>query len=100
MDKLWHAHCFVCGICKQPFNGPIYKHDGKVICQQDLNKIKGAKPQCYICERNIFGTSIDAFGNHFHEGCFCCTTCGVILEPNTHTFKNQNGKPVCHSCSP
>eukprot|EP01098_Paradermamoeba_levis_P009055 TRINITY_DN374_c0_g1_i2.p1 TRINITY_DN374_c0_g1~~TRINITY_DN374_c0_g1_i2.p1 ORF type:complete len:575 (-),score=231.32 TRINITY_DN374_c0_g1_i2:57-1781(-) len=96
LDKMWHPACFVCNACNKPFTGPVFNHNGLPYCEADLKKIKGTKPTCKGCGRQIYGSVTNALGTTWHEGCFSCGGCGNPLE--AATAKEKNGKPYCEKC--
>ncbi|XP_031571569.1 paxillin-like isoform X2 [Actinia tenebrosa] len=91
----WHAECFVCFECRQPFpGGSFFDHDGRPYCEMHYHAKRGTL--CYSCQKPITGRCITAMHRKFHPEHFVCAFC--LKQLNKGTFKEQNDKPYCHPC--
>eukprot|EP01089_Gocevia_fonbrunei_P016396 TRINITY_DN5067_c0_g1_i1.p1 TRINITY_DN5067_c0_g1~~TRINITY_DN5067_c0_g1_i1.p1 ORF type:complete len:184 (+),score=20.54 TRINITY_DN5067_c0_g1_i1:100-651(+) len=52
---------------------------------------------CGACNLEVEGAGYEWQGQHFHEGCFRCSTCGGSL--NGVSFSMVNSKPKCTNCN-
>ncbi|XP_048582547.1 leupaxin isoform X2 [Nematostella vectensis] len=91
----WHAECFICTECRQPFpGGSFFDHDGRPYCEMHYHAKRGTL--CYSCQKPITGRCITAMHRKFHPEHFVCAFC--LKQLNKGTFKEQNDKPYCHPC--
>ncbi|KXJ07159.1 paxillin isoform X2 [Exaiptasia diaphana] len=91
----WHAECFVCFECRQPFpGGSFFDHDGRPYCEMHYHARRGTL--CYSCQKPITGRCITAMHRKFHPEHFVCAFC--LKQLNKGTFKEQHDKPYCHPC--
>uniref|UniRef100_H2ZWN7 Leupaxin n=1 Tax=Latimeria chalumnae TaxID=7897 RepID=H2ZWN7_LATCH len=95
VNTVWHPECFVCGDCMTPFvNGCFFESEGRPFC--DLHYHQRMGTLCHACQKPITGRCISAMGHRFHPEHFVCAFC--LKQLNMGIFKEQNGKPYCHSC--
>ncbi|XP_014662272.1 PREDICTED: paxillin-like [Priapulus caudatus] len=91
----WHPDCFVCMDCHTPFNGgSFFDHGGMPYCETHYHAKRGSL--CAGCGKPITGRCITAMQKKFHPEHFVCAFC--LRQLNKGTFKEQNGKPYCHTC--
>ncbi|KAK3753264.1 hypothetical protein QZH41_015207 [Actinostola sp. cb2023] len=91
----WHAECFICFECRQPFpGGSFFDHDGRPYCEMHYHARRGTL--CYSCQKPITGRCITAMHRKFHPEHFVCAFC--LKQLNKGTFKEQHDKPYCHPC--
>ena len=95
--KHWHAACFVCATCKQPFPGGVhYEVDGEVYCQAHLPA--QASTLCAGCGKPVVGNALEACGRIWHIEHFCCALCGCALEGKVYRPTTDN-RAVCAECA-
>ncbi|XP_055304567.1 leupaxin isoform X2 [Sitodiplosis mosellana] len=95
LNAQWHAECFVCRDCRQPFqNGSFFDHEGLPYCETHYHAKRGSL--CAGCSKPITGRCITAMFRKFHPEHFVCAFC--LKQLNKGTFKEQNDKPYCHEC--
>ncbi|XP_054270782.1 paxillin isoform X2 [Macrosteles quadrilineatus] len=95
LSSQWHADCFVCRDCRQPFHGgSFFDHEGLPYCETHYHAKRGSL--CAGCHKPITGRCITAMFRKFHPEHFVCAFC--LKQLNKGTFKEQNDKPYCHSC--
>ncbi|XP_063228227.1 paxillin-like isoform X4 [Bacillus rossius redtenbacheri] len=95
LNSQWHADCFVCRDCRQPFHGgSFFDHEGLPYCETHYHAKRGSL--CAGCHKPITGRCITAMFRKFHPEHFVCAFC--LKQLNKGTFKEQNDKPYCHSC--
>ncbi|GLV32740.1 Paxillin [Carabus blaptoides fortunei] len=95
LNNQWHADCFVCRECHQPFHGgSFFDHDGQPYCETHYHAKRGSL--CAGCHKPITGRCITAMFRKFHPEHFVCAFC--LKQLNKGTFKEQNDKPYCHGC--
>ncbi|XP_066529472.1 filamin-binding LIM protein 1 isoform X2 [Hoplias malabaricus] len=107
LERAYHPPCFVCTTCRQPIGEQRFAQGevGEVYCLQDY--YRKYAPQCSICEELIIpredGTdsfTVECLGRSFHEDCYRCEVCGVLLspEPNEHGCHPLDGQILCKPC--
>lgn len=95
LSNQWHADCFVCRDCRQPFHGgSFFDHEGLPYCETHYHAKRGSL--CAGCHKPITGRCITAMFRKFHPEHFVCAFC--LKQLNKGTFKEQNDKPYCHAC--
>ena len=95
LDRQWHATCFVCATCKEPFaSGNFFEHDGLPYCETHYHSLRGSL--CSGCQKPISGRCITAMFKKFHPEHFVCSFC--LKQLNKGTFKERSEKPYCHEC--
>ncbi|XP_034251487.1 paxillin isoform X4 [Thrips palmi] len=95
LNSQWHADCFVCRDCRQPFHGgSFFDHEGLPYCETHYHAKRGSL--CAGCHKPITGRCITAMFRKFHPEHFVCAFC--LKQLNKGTFKEQNDKPYCHGC--
>ncbi|XP_073971878.1 leupaxin-like isoform X2 [Rhodnius prolixus] len=95
LSTQWHADCFVCRDCRQPFQGgSFFDHEGLPYCETHYHFKRGSL--CAGCHKPITGRCITAMFKKFHPEHFVCAFC--LKQLNKGTFKEQNDKPYCHAC--
>nr|CAD7194239.1 unnamed protein product [Timema douglasi] len=95
LNSQWHADCFVCRDCRQPFHGgSFFDHEGLPYCETHYHAKRGSL--CAGCHKPITGRCITAMFRKFHPEHFVCAFC--LKQLNKGTFKEQNDKPYCHAC--
>ncbi|XP_051549206.1 filamin-binding LIM protein 1 isoform X1 [Myxocyprinus asiaticus] len=107
LERAYHPPCFVCTTCRQPIGEQRFAQGevGEVYCLQDY--YRKYAPQCSVCRELIIpqddGTdsfTVECLGHSYHEDCYCCKVCGVLLspEPNEHGCHPLNGQILCKPC--
>ncbi|XP_014246352.1 paxillin-like isoform X2 [Cimex lectularius] len=95
LSMQWHADCFVCRDCRQPFQGgSFFDHEGLPYCETHYHSKRGSL--CAGCHKPITGRCITAMFKKFHPEHFVCAFC--LKQLNKGTFKEQNDRPYCHAC--
>ncbi|CAI5659166.1 unnamed protein product [Oreochromis niloticus] len=101
LGKTYHAACFVCTICKQPFPaGNCVTFIGKdCLCQHCMEPVSPSpnatsySSNCTGCGRDIKnGQALLALGGQWHLGCFKCKTCRKVLSGE---YISKDGVPYC-----
>ncbi|RCI06266.1 Transforming growth factor beta-1-induced transcript 1 protein [Rhizopus stolonifer] len=93
MDRIWHAHCFVCTQCNKTLeNEQYFVHDDQPFCAQDYRVLFSLR--CDLCHKPIEHSAISALGKHYHEGHFCCTVCDMPFGDYS-AFLVHEGRPYC-----
>lgn len=115
-DKSYHKECFVCFDCKGPLSGGFTEKGGEYYCKTCIEKsgvkveVAGAAPKgaarkkCRACKKPIDGGFITGDKDDvFHEECFKCALCGVVLDEfvvdNGRQFKFQEAHYICLDCN-
>ncbi|XP_060766319.1 filamin-binding LIM protein 1 [Neoarius graeffei] len=107
LERAYHPPCFVCTTCKQPIGEQRFAQGevGEVYCLQDY--YRKYAPQCSVCGELIIpredGTdsyTVECLGRSFHEDCYRCELCAVLLspEPNEHGCHPLDGQILCKPC--
>ncbi|XP_062842584.1 filamin-binding LIM protein 1 isoform X2 [Trichomycterus rosablanca] len=107
LERAYHPPCFVCTTCKQPIGEQRFAQGevGEVYCLQDY--YRKYAPQCSVCGELIIpredGTdsyTVECLGQSFHEDCYRCEVCAVLLspEPNEHGCHPLDGQILCKPC--
>ncbi|MCJ8744137.1 hypothetical protein PDJAM_G00115170 [Pangasius djambal] len=107
LERAYHPPCFVCTTCRQPIGEQRFAQGevGEVYCLQDY--YRKYAPQCSVCGELIIpredGTdsyTVECLGRSFHEDCYRCELCAVLLspEPNEHGCHPLDGQILCKPC--
>ncbi|KAF7634912.1 hypothetical protein Mgra_00005654 [Meloidogyne graminicola] len=73
--QFWHAECFVCAQCFQPFQDGIYfEFEGRKYCEHDFHVLYSP-----CCNEFIIGRVIKAMNANWHPQCFTCELCNKQL---------------------
>ncbi|XP_076123978.1 filamin-binding LIM protein 1 [Alosa pseudoharengus] len=107
LERAYHPPCFVCTTCKQPIGEQRFAQGevGEVYCLQDY--YRKYAPQCSACDLLIIpredGTdsfTVECLGRSFHEECYRCEVCRVVLspEPNDQGCHPLEGQILCKPC--
>lgn len=98
-DRKYHAKCFTCIQCDQPFKGKqFYKLNGKPLCKdcQSQNQIAAA-PKCKKCAKPILETVVTFKTHEYHDFCLICTLCSKQLIGQS-IYCDKEDKPYCVDC--
>jgi len=89
LDRSWHAECFVCSECCQPFTSTqFHKHNNKPYCEQHFREL--VAETCDKCHKPIEGQIFEALDKKFHLDCFVCKHGCVIGEGiNFHVHEDE-----------
>eukprot|EP00002_Diphylleia_rotans_P020824 TRINITY_DN4042_c0_g1_i1.p1 TRINITY_DN4042_c0_g1~~TRINITY_DN4042_c0_g1_i1.p1 ORF type:complete len:442 (-),score=101.11 TRINITY_DN4042_c0_g1_i1:660-1985(-) len=94
-DKTYHADCFVCENCSQPFgSNPYYVKEGKLICNTCF---LDTAVRCAHCNQAITGRYIMALGKCWHQEHFICGGCNTQI-PLGNGYKHKDNVPYCMNC--
>lgn len=107
LERAYHPPCFVCTTCRQPIGEQRFAQGevGEVYCLHDY--YRKYAPQCSVCGELIIpredGTdsyTVECLGRSFHEDCYHCELCAVLLspEPNEHGCHPLDGQILCKPC--
>ena len=55
----------------------FYNYENEFYCSRDYQKLFGVK--CTACGQFIEGDAISILDETFHEGCFVCARCKLVL---------------------
>nr|CAD2175041.1 unnamed protein product [Meloidogyne enterolobii] len=94
--QFWHAECFVCAQCFQPFQDGIYfEFEGRKYCEHDFHVLYS--PCCSKCNEFIIGRVIKAMNANWHPHCFTCEMCNKQLADVG--FLRNAGRALCRECN-
>ena len=94
--ELFHAKCFVCAQCFQPFkDGIFFEFEKRKYCQHDFQVLFA--PCCEKCSEFITGRVIRALSSNWHPHCLTCDHCDKQVADIG--FSKVGGKAVCKDCS-
>ncbi|KAL3072653.1 hypothetical protein niasHS_017627 [Heterodera schachtii] len=94
--QVWHAECFVCVQCFQPFSDGIYfEFEGRKYCEHDFHVLYA--PCCNKCNEFIIGRVIKAMNANWHPECFTCELCNKQLADIG--FLRNAGRALCRECN-
>ncbi|KAL2091579.1 hypothetical protein ACEWY4_013842 [Coilia grayii] len=107
LERAYHPPCFVCTTCRQPIGEQRFAQGevGEVYCLQDY--YRKYAPQCSACDMLIIpredGTdsyTVECLGRPFHEDCYRCEVCRVVLspDPNEQGCHPLEGQILCKPC--
>ncbi|XP_030634216.1 filamin-binding LIM protein 1 [Chanos chanos] len=107
LERAYHPPCFVCTTCNQAIGEQRFAQGevGEVYCLQDY--YRKYAPQCSVCAQLIIpredGTdsyTVECLGRSFHEDCYRCEVCKVLLspEPNEQGCHPLEGQILCKPC--
>lgn len=94
-QRLWHAECFKCVLCKGWLaNGEFQEMDDTIMCN-DCYSTKVSK-KCSVCHLSVakgvlLGISV------YHKECFVCSVCKQNLV-GASKVADKNGQPICQEC--
>lgn len=90
----FHADCFVCAECKEPFKGGKYfAHEGKPYCEQHFQQLSGSK--CYVCQGIIPpDDQVDVADKVYHSACLVCNHCKQPLGQSERMY-HKDGVVYC-----
>jgi len=83
LDVVWHDKCFVCMRCEAPLSGEdgtsfeFVQHSGDVYCKNCFEE--NCCEKCVECGFPITSRRLEHEGHLWHEECFTCYECGVLL---------------------
>lgn len=93
---LFHAKCFVCAQCFQPFeNGVFFEFEKRKYCQHDFQVLFA--PCCGKCSEFITGRVIRALSSNWHPQCLTCDHCDKPVADIG--FSKVGGRAVCKECA-
>ncbi|ODM89592.1 Paxillin, partial [Orchesella cincta] len=96
MGKTFHPKCFTCTECRKVLSPDnFFEKNGKPYCEDDFHKL--FSPKCAGCKKPIKDPKkvVTAQGKQWHPEHFCCTECGIQLDPNN--FWEKEGFPYCEN---
>lgn len=85
LGKGFHPGCFACAACGRAIGAESFAVDeqGKVYCVADF--YRKFAPVCGACKHPIIPDEdtykIECLGRSFHESCYRCESCGMLLSP-------------------
>uniref|UniRef100_W5MMG4 Filamin binding LIM protein 1 n=1 Tax=Lepisosteus oculatus TaxID=7918 RepID=W5MMG4_LEPOC len=88
MGKASHPECFICTVCSRPIGEEKFAVDDKneLYCLQDYYRTFA--PECSVCRQLIVpredgkdAYTVECLGRCFHEDCYRCENCRVLLSP-------------------
>ncbi|KNC47986.1 FHL3 protein [Thecamonas trahens ATCC 50062] len=92
---LFHAECFTCAKCDQPFSDGSYRgRDGAAYHVACYNELFGEK--CAGCQAALSGSFVRVDEKPYHKACFKCTGCA---QPISGGFDLRADGPKCASCA-
>lgn len=106
LNNKYHADCFVCIVCKQPFNDNVYHtHNKSPYCTQHYNELFA--PMCTKCNKPITDSVFTALNNNYHPSCFTCSVNDHVLEAGRSFHLKDNNiycqehynELICEKCS-
>ncbi|KAH3766873.1 lim domain protein [Pelomyxa schiedti] len=97
LNKPWHDKCFVCAVCKKPFEGSYIVKEGKAICKPCSQKASGSAAVCGRCSQPLSGKVVKAFSKSWHQACWTCSSCNAPLTGGF--FDSGQGTPLCRPCA-
>ncbi|XP_075762900.1 filamin-binding LIM protein 1 isoform X3 [Pelodiscus sinensis] len=102
----YHPECFTCSVCCRSIGDGSFALDdqNEVHCVDDFYRKYASV--CGACETPIVPQGgqdayrIECLGRHFHETCYRCETCGVLLspEPAENGCYPLESRIFCKSC--
>jgi len=98
IGRHYHIDCFTCGECGTKLPSRFYNRDGTPVCESCSNKTaEGNRLFCSDCSKSISETYVSYEGKTYHDECFKCYSCKVILPIDD--FYNVKGNPHCLNCA-
>jgi ribosomal protein L40E len=100
-DKKYHAKCFTCCQCDQPFKEKtFYKLNGKALCREchNHNQVSQAS-KCRKCSKPILETVVTFKNGEYHDYCLVCSnqSCSkTLIGQSIYCDKQDN--PYCVDC--
>ncbi|XP_048879131.1 filamin-binding LIM protein 1 [Brienomyrus brachyistius] len=107
LGRAYHPPCFVCSTCNWPLGEERFAQGevGEVYCLADY--YRKYAPCCSACQQLIVPAddgrdsyTVECLGQTFHEDCYRCETCQVLLspEPNDQGCYPLDGRMLCKPC--
>ncbi|KPP66127.1 Filamin-binding LIM protein 1-like [Scleropages formosus] len=107
LGRGYHPSCFVCATCRRPIGEEKFAQGevGEVYCLPDY--YRKYAPCCSACQQLIVPAddgkdsyTVECLGRSFHEECYRCETCQVLLspEPNEQGCYPLDGRVLCKTC--
>ncbi|KAL4658519.1 filamin-binding LIM protein 1 isoform X2 [Arapaima gigas] len=107
LGRGYHPPCFVCTTCRRPIGEEKFAQGevGEVYCLPDY--YRKYAPCCSACQQLIVPAedgkdsyTVECLGRSFHEDCYRCETCQVLLspEPNEQGCYPLDGRVLCKPC--
>lgn len=106
LGQAFHPTCFTCVACARCIGDESFALDSQneVYCLDDF--YRKFAPVCSICENPIIprdgkdGFKIECMGRNFHENCYRCEDCSVLLsvEPTDQGCYPLNDRLFCKPC--
>jgi len=96
LNAVWHPQCFVCTVCRKPFDKTsYYDYNGKPYCAVHYGEVASVK--CSKCNLVISAdqANIKALGKDWHADCFSCMKCNTPLLKAK--FYDIRGMPHCEA---
>ena len=94
-NGIFHKNCYKCGKC----NCNIDPENSAFLGNRLLCKPCHPAPKCFRCTGILEGGHIVVGKQHYHEDCFCCSSCGnLFASPTDPTAVDDHGLPICNLC--
>ncbi|MGH0132421.1 UNVERIFIED_CONTAM: hypothetical protein FKN15_049809 [Acipenser sinensis] len=108
METVFHPECFTCAVCRRPIGDERFAVDdtNEVYCIPDYYRKYAST--CSVCKDLIVPGkdgkdtfTVECLGRTFHEGCYRCENCRVLLspEPNDQGCHPLDDCILCKSCN-
>jgi paxillin len=91
-EIVYHAKCFVCKKCQQPFEE--YYWPWQLIPYCFDHYVEAAGLVCSSCDEKILENAVVVHGRKFHPQCYCCSKEGCNYE-FTDSYNLYEGKAYC-----
>ncbi|XP_073512206.1 filamin-binding LIM protein 1 isoform X2 [Phyllobates terribilis] len=106
LGSSYHPECFTCVVCSRTIADESFAVDefNDVHCAEDY--YRKYAPICTSCRQPIIAKNgqdsykIECMGHNYHENCYRCANCGVLLslEPTDSGCFPLKGRLMCKSC--
>lgn len=92
LDKTWHADCFACEHCHEPFGDlGFFMQEGAAYCENDYKEL--FCPRCEACGEYVTDGGLEALDAVWHVECLVCEECGTSLTESAH--RGDDGHIYC-----
>ncbi|KAL4506655.1 hypothetical protein ABPG72_000226 [Tetrahymena utriculariae] len=83
-----HKECFVCFRCKKCLTEEYVQDEEKhIVCNECL---ENSVDKCDSCQKAILDCKITIGGKKYHQSCFKCNKCDLVIEQENHV--EQDGQ--------
>ncbi|EAR90820.1 LIM domain protein (macronuclear) [Tetrahymena thermophila SB210] len=77
-----HKECFVCFRCKKQLTAEYVQDEDKhIVCNECLEQ---SVDKCDSCQQAILDCKISTGGKVYHQSCFKCNKCDLVIEQENH----------------